>query len=168
MANRYGKRSTFIVCLSLTAFFTALFYLPGVSDIQTIFLLGILKSLAYAPTVPLLWAMIGDVADHIEYVNERRATGFCFSGVVFALKAGLGLGGAFAGLLLSAFGYVSGTSVVQSEMAVESIRLVSSVVPALLFAVGVAALFFYPITKEYNEKMQDELSVRRARRNEKQ
>lgn len=53
-------------------------------------------------------------------------------------------------------------------MAVESIRLVSSVVPALLFAVGVAALFFYPITKEYNEKMQDELSVRRARRNEKQ
>ena len=63
---------------------------------------------------------------------------------------------------------MSGTSVVQSEMAVESIRLVSSVVPALLFAVGVAALFFYPITKEYNEKMQDELSVRRARRNEKQ
>lgn len=168
LANRYGKRSTFIVCLSLTAFFTALFYLPGVSDIQTIFLLGILKSLAYAPTVPLLWAMIGDVADHIEYVNERRATGFCFSGVVFALKAGLGLGGAFAGLLLSAFGYVSGASAVQSDTAVEGIRLVSSVVPALLFAVGVAALFFYPITKEYNEKMQDELSVRRVRRNEKQ
>lgn len=131
MANRYGKRSTFIACLSLTAFFTALFYLPSVSDIQTIFLLGILKSLAYAPTVPLLWAMIGDVADHIEYVNERRATGFCFSGVVYALKTGLGLGGAFAGLLLSAFGYVSGASVVQSDMAVEGIRLVSSVVPAI-------------------------------------
>ena len=63
---------------------------------------------------------------------------------------------------------MSGTSAVQSEMAVEGIRLVSSVVPALLFAVSVAALFFYPITKEYNEKMQDELSVRRTRRNEKQ
>ena len=142
LANRYGKRSTFIACLSLTAFFTALFYLPSVSDIQTIFLLGILKSLAYAPTVPLLWAMIGDVADHIEYVNERRATGFCFSGVVYALKTGLGLGGAFAGLLLSAFGYVSGAS-----------------------AAGVTALFYYPITKEFNEKMQNELSIRRTHQN---
>lgn len=165
LANRYGKRSTFIACLSLTAFFTALFYLPSVSDIQTIFLLGILKSLAYAPTVPLLWAMIGDVADHIEYVNERRATGFCFSGVVYALKTGLGLGGAFAGLLLSAFGYVSGASVVQSDMAVEGIRLVSSVVPAILFAAGVTALFYYPITKEFNEKMQNELSIRRTHQN---
>ena len=33
------------------------------------FVLNFLKSLAYAPTVPLLWAMIADVADHSEYVN---------------------------------------------------------------------------------------------------
>ena len=126
--------------------------------------LCILKSLAYAPTVPLLWAMIGDVADHIEYVNYRRATGFCFSGVVFALKAGLGLGGAFAGLILSAFGYVSmtGTKVIQSASAIEGIRLVSSLVPALLFAIGVVALFFYPISKQFNENMQAELAKRRA------
>lgn len=28
LANRYGKKKTFIVCLSLTAVFTAMFYLP--------------------------------------------------------------------------------------------------------------------------------------------
>ena len=44
-----------------------------------------------APTIPLLWAMMGDVADHSEWVNHRRATGFVFAGVVFALKAGLGI-----------------------------------------------------------------------------
>ncbi len=164
LANRYGKRLTFIVCLSLTAIFTALFWMPGPQDVTSMFILCILKSLAYAPTVPLLWAMIGDVADHIEYVNYRRATGFCFSGVVFALKAGLGLGGAFAGLILSAFGYVSvtGTKVIQSASAIEGIRLVSSLVPALLFAVGVVALFFYPISKQFNENMQAELAKRRA------
>lgn len=42
------------------------------------FVLNFLKSLAYAPTVPLLWAMIADVADHSEYINYRRATGFIF------------------------------------------------------------------------------------------
>lgn len=161
LANKYGKKKTFIVCLSLTALFTAMFYLPQPSDVGFMFVLCILKSLAYAPTVPLLWAMIGDVADHVEYVNHRRATGFCFSGVVFALKAGLGIGGAFAGLILSAFGYVSGNAASQSETAMEGIRLVSSIVPAVLFGIGVVALFFYPITKEFNENMQAELSVRR-------
>ena len=126
-----------------------------------LFALNFMKSLAYAPTVPLLWAMIGDVADHIEYENYRRATGFCFSGIILALKVGLGLGGAVAGIIISAFGYQSGNVMVQNESATEGIRLVSSIVPAMLFSVGILALYFYPITKEYNERMQAELSARR-------
>lgn len=62
LANRYGKKSTFMVCLGLTALFTVAFMLPSKDDVGLIFTLGILKSLAYAPTVPLLWAMIADVA----------------------------------------------------------------------------------------------------------
>jgi len=161
LANKYGKRKVFMVCLSLTTFFTALFYIPSPTDVSLLFTLNFMKSLAYAPTIPLLWAMIGDVADHIEYENYRRATGFCFAGIVMALKVGLGLGGAVAGIIISAFGYQSGNVAIQNESAMEGIRLVASLVPALLFGVGVVALFFYPITKEYNEKMQAELSARR-------
>ena len=161
LANKYGKKKVFMISLSLTAFFTALFYIPSPTDISLIFVLNILKSLAYAPTVPLLWAMIGDVADHIEYENYRRATGFCFSGITLALKVGLGLGGAIAGVIISMFGYVSGGNAIQNESAMEGIRLVSSIVPAILFGVGVLALYFYPISKEYNENMQAELDARR-------
>ena len=162
LANRYGKKSTFIVCLALTALFTAAFILPFKDDIGLIFILGILKSLAYAPTVPLLWAMIADVADHMEYVSHRRATGLCFSGVVFALKAGLGVGGAIAGVILSAFGYVNDIQITQSAESLLGIRLASSVVPGICFGIGVVALFFYPISKALNEKMQAELVKRRA------
>ena len=161
LANKYGKKKVFIVCLSLTAFFTALFYIPSPTDVSLLFVLNILKSLAYAPTVPLLWAMIADVADHIEYQNYRRATGFCFSGITLALKLGLGLGGAIAGVIISMFGYVSGGETIQNETAMEGIRIVSSIVPAILFGVGVIALYFYPISKEYNESMQAELAGRR-------
>jgi Na+/melibiose symporter-like transporter len=162
LANRFGKRDTFIVCLSLTALFTALFYLPDADNIGMIFTLGILKSLAYAPTVPLLWAMIADVADHIEYVSHRRATGLCFSGVVFSLKAGLGVGGAIAGLILSFFGYVNDATVTQDATSILGIRLASSIVPAICFGIGVVALCFYPITKQFNQQMQAELAKRRA------
>ena len=163
LANKHGKKKTFIVCLSLTAFFTAMFYIPSPTDVSLMFVLNFLRSLAYAPTIPLLWAMIGDVADHIEYENHRRATGFCFSGIVLALKLGLGFGGAIAGIIISMFGYVSGNVSIQNESAMEGIRLVSSLVPALLFCVGVMALYFYPISKEYNENMQAELAARRRR-----
>lgn len=163
LANKYGKKRTFIVCLTLTAIFTALFYFPSKCDIEMMFVLNFLKSLAYAPTVPLLWAMIADVADHSEYVNYRRATGFIFAGVVFALKAGLGIGGAVLGFLLSGFGYVSGMEVAQSDTAVHGIILSSSLIPAAFFFIGVVALCFYPISKEYNEKMQAELTARRSK-----
>ncbi|MBQ5914394.1 MAG: MFS transporter [Alistipes sp.] len=162
LANKFGKKRVFIICLSLTAIFTAMFYFPGKADIETMFLLNFLKSLAYAPTVPMLWAMIADVADHMEYVSYRRATGFVFAGVVFALKAGLGVGGAILGFLLSGFGYESGAGVVQSESAIMGIQLSSSLIPAATFFVGVIALLFYPITKQFNEKMQAELELRRA------
>ena len=161
LANRYGKKRVFIFCLTLTAIFTALFYFPNETDIETMFVLNFLKSLAYAPTVPLLWAMIADVADHSEYVNYRRATGFVFAGVVFALKAGLGIGGAILGFLLSGFGYVSGAGTAQTESAIHGIILSSSLIPAATFFIGVIALYFYSITKAYNEEMQAELTERR-------
>ena len=163
LAAKYGKKRTFIVCLALTAVFTAMFYFPAKDNIGLMFALNFLKSLAYAPTVPLLWAMIADVADHSEYIHYRRATGFVFAGVVFALKAGLGVGGAILGFLLSGFGYVSGVGSAQTETAVHGIVLSSSLIPAACFFVGVIALLFYPISKEYNEKMQAELKVRRSR-----
>lgn len=162
LANKFGKKRVFIICLSLTAIFTAMFYFPGRADIETMFLLNFLKSLAYAPTVPMLWAMIADVADHMEYVSYRRATGFVFAGVVFALKAGLGVGGAILGFLLSGFGYESGAGVMQSQSAIMGIQLSSSLIPAATFFVGVIALLFYPITKQFNEKMQAQLELRRA------
>ena len=162
LANKFGKKRVFIICLSLTAIFTAMFYFPGRADVETMFLLNFLKSLAYAPTVPMLWAMIADVADHMEYVSYRRATGFVFAGVVFALKAGLGVGGAILGFLLSGFGYESGAGVMQSQSAIMGIQLSSSLIPAATFFVGVIALLFYPITKQFNEKMQAELELRRA------
>ena len=163
LANRFGKKKVFIICLALTAIFTALFYFPGKADVETMFVLNFLKSLAYAPTVPLLWAMIADVADHMEYVNYRRATGFVFAGVVFALKAGLGVGGALLGFLLSGFGYVSGSGIVQSDHAIDGIVLSSSLIPAVTFFIGVIALWFYPITKEFNISMQATLDERRKK-----
>lgn len=161
LANHFGKRTIFMVGLVLTMVFTALFYIISPHDVWLAYLFCFLKSLAYAPTIPLLWAMVADSADYIEYIHHRRATGFCFSGIVFALKCGMGIGAALAGLFLSGFGYEPGGAGVQPQHAIQGIRLMSSVVPALLFCGAIMALYHYPISQVFNQKMQAELKSRR-------
>ncbi|KAA6328838.1 Inner membrane symporter YicJ [termite gut metagenome] len=163
LSNIFGKRNVFLFCMTLTALFTSLFFFVSPHDIQLIFIINVCKSLAYAPTIPLLWAMMGDVADHSEWKNHRRATGFTFAGVVFALKAGLGLGGAICGSIVDSFGFVANQP--QTDSAIHGIRLTSGIIPAVTFLIGVVALYFYPISKNLNEKIQEELTVRRKKQN---
>ena len=162
LSDRFGKKATYLVCLALTAVFTAGFYFVPATSRYGLLVLGALKSLAYAPTIPLLWAMMGDVADHGEWVSGRRATGFVFAGIVFALKAGLGLGGAVCGWILGAAGF-DPEAASQTAEAQQAIRLSVSLIPAALFAVGCVALLFYPISKRTEREMQLELNARRSK-----
>ena len=148
--------------VALTALFTAGFYFVPATSRWGLLALCALKSLAYAPTIPLLWAMMGDVADHSEWKSGRRATGFVFAGIVFALKAGLGLGGAVCGWILGAAGF-DPSAASQTPGAQEAILLSVSLIPAALFAVGVFALAFYPISKRVEVQMQSELNRRRGK-----
>jgi glycoside/pentoside/hexuronide:cation symporter, GPH family len=159
LAMRFGKKNVFIVGLSLTTLFTGLFIIVPAENVSLAFTLNILKSLAYGPTIPLLWAMMGDVADYSEWKTQRRATGFIFAGIVFALKAGLGFGGAICGWILGAFGYAR--NVVPDHSVLLGIRLSSSIFPAITFSIGVIALLYYGITKKLNEQIQLELTERR-------
>jgi glycoside/pentoside/hexuronide:cation symporter, GPH family len=160
LSGIFGKRNVFVVGLTFTAVFTAMFYLVGCTSITSMFIINILKSLSYAPTIPLLWAMMGDVADFSEWKYNRRATGFTFAGIVFALKAGLGLGGAICGVIVDSFGFIPNAT--QSTTAILGIRLSSSLIPSITFVIGVVALCFYPITKKSNEDIQKDLSERRS------
>ena len=159
LAIRFGKKAVFTIGLFFTAVFTALFITVPADAIGFAFLLNILKSLSYGPTIPLLWAMMADVADYSEWKTKTRATGLVFAGIVFALKAGLGLGGAICGWILAAYDYVP--NAVQTVHALFGIRMAASIYPALTFFAGVIAILFYSISKKLNLQIQDELAERR-------
>jgi sugar (glycoside-pentoside-hexuronide) transporter len=159
LAMRFGKRDVFIAGLGLTTLITALFALLPASAIGMIFAVESVRQLCYGFTIPLLWAMMADVADYGEWKTGRRATGIAFSGIVFGLKAGLGFGGAIGGWLLAAHGYVP--NVAQSAEALNGIRLTASIYPAIPFGIGVVCLFFYAINKDLNVRISEELAQRR-------
>jgi len=159
LSVRFGKRNTFLVCLFLTAVFASAYLFVPRDAIATMFILQVFVSASYAPTIPMLWAMIADVADFGEWKTGRRATGMTFSATTFGLKMGLALGGALTGWLLSYYGYVANQQ--QTEFALKGIRWMMSIIPAIPFFIGVAILFLYKIDKHTEIKMTEELIERR-------
>ncbi len=159
LADRFGKKAVFITGASVTTVATALVFLAGPTQVSLMFWLSILWAVGWGPTVTLPWLMIADVADHSEWLTHRRATGFMFAGCVFALKAGLGLGGALSTWIINAYGYVA--NVAQTERALLGIRLGASLYPAVMLVLVIVCLIVYPIGKELNLKIQDELAERR-------
>lgn len=161
LADRFGSKTVYIVGLTITTFATAaVFFVPS-NSMTLMVILSVIWPLAYGPTVPLTWLMIADVADYSEWKTSRRATGFMYAGVLFALKAGLGLGGALSGWLLAAYGYVP--NVAQSEHALLGIRLTATVYSAIPFALGIICLCLYPIGKKLNQQIGAELAERRKK-----
>ncbi len=155
----FGKRNVFVGGLLGTTLFTALFVVLPPDAVNMMFIIEILRQFAYGFTIPLLWAMMADVADFSEWKNRRRATGIVFSAIVFALKAGLGFGGAITGYMLSLYGYVP--NVTQTAEALTGIKFTMSIFPAITFGICVVILFFYKITKQMEIQITDDLAGRR-------
>lgn len=159
LALRLGKRNLFVLSMILaTIFNTVLIFLPSTATLP-IFISEVLRQFAFGWSCPLLWAMMADVADYGEWKTGRRATATVTAAVVFALWAGLALGGALAGWLFSFYGYVPNAE--QTAHAILGIRLTASVYAGLAFLATTVCLFFYPITKELNWKIADDLTERR-------
>jgi Na+/melibiose symporter-like transporter len=159
LAARFGKRDVFRTSLFLTAVCMSLFVLLPASAVEAMFGLQMLLQFIYGTTIPLLWAMMADVADFSEWKLGRRATAMTFAATVFALKLGLSIGGAMSGWLLKYYGYVA--NVAQSERALDGIRYMMSVFPATAFFIAVGLLLFYQIDKRMEPEMQSALADRR-------
>lgn len=161
LADRYGKRNTFGLFLFISTLFLLAYVVVPAGDIYTIFGLQVGHGLAYGVTIPILWAMIADVADYSEWKNNRRATAIIFSAMIFGLKVGLSIGGAAVAGLLDAYGYDK-TLDVQADGTLTGILLLISVFASIPFLVGVGSLFFYEIDKEMETTIERDLLLRRG------
>ncbi len=159
LSIRFGKKSVAIAGFASTTLFMAAFIFLPPDAIGATFLLEALRALSYAPTIPLIWAMFADVVDYSEWKTGRRATGVIYATILFGLKAGLSMGGAIAGWLLSGYGYRA--NMAQTEHALAGIRMTISIYPAIFLGIVITCLLVYKINKRLNIQIQDELAERR-------
>lgn len=160
LADKYGKRDIFRLFLFISTLFIIAFYFFSPESVVLMFLSQILHGFFYGITIPILWAMIADVADYSEWKNNRRATAIIFSAMMVGLKAGLSIGGSLTTWFLSYFNYTP-NSITQEDSAINGIKLLISIFPAIPFLLGVGLLFFYKINKKMELEIESELKQRR-------
>lgn len=166
LADKYGKRDVYKYGLLVATFFVFVFYFFDAENIALMFVAQMFHGFTYGITIPILWAMIADVADYSEWKSGRRATAIIFSAMMVGLKAGLSIGGALVTWILGMYGYVpkesvAGGTVVQPESVAEGARMLVSIFPSIPFLIGVGLLFFYAIDKKMEARIENDLKERR-------
>jgi Na+/melibiose symporter-like transporter len=161
LADKYGKRNIFGLFLFVSTLFIILFNFFKPTAVELIFGSQILHGFFYGITIPLLWAMIADVADYSEWKNNRRATAIIFSAMMVGLKLGLTIGSSLVTKILDTYGYIPNSEIGQTTEAILGTKLLVSIYPAIPFLVGVGLLFFYEINKKMEDQIELELKQRR-------
>jgi Na+/melibiose symporter-like transporter len=162
LADKYGKRDVFGIGLFISTLFILLFYFFPPKAVGLMYASQILHGFTYGVTIPLLWAMIADVADYSEWKNNRRATAIVFSAMMVGLKGGLTIGSSLLTWLLGLYDYVPNSETAQSATAINATKLLVSVFPSIPFLAGACLLFFYKINKKMEVQIESDLKQRRA------
>ena len=111
----------------------------------------------------ICWAMITDVIDDTEVQTGSRSDGEIYSIYSFARKMGQAASSGVAGALLTMIGYVSGSTVGQTEAVREGIYTLTCLVPGIGFlALALITFFFYPLSKKRVDENVKILAAKRA------
>jgi GPH family glycoside/pentoside/hexuronide:cation symporter len=169
LADKFGKRDIFRIFLFISTLFILAFYLFKPENISFMFISQILHGFFYGITIPLLWAMIADVADYSEWKNNRRATAIIFSAMMVGLKCGLSIGGSIVAWVMGLYGYITkdqaveGQVIVQPDTAADGAKMLVSVIPSIPFFIACIILFAYVINKKMETQIESELAQRHNR-----
>ena len=156
LADKFGKRDVFTSALFVSTLFILLFYFYDPESIGIMFSSQIAHGFFYGITIPILWAMIADVADYSEWKNNRRATAIIFSAMLFGLKSGLAIGGSMVAAILASYNY-DANLVSQTPDTIQGIKFAVSIFAAMPFLMACLSLSFYEIDKAMEVEIESDL-----------
>ena len=162
LAKTFGKKAVAAGGFALATIGSLSFYLLSPANCWGMFAITAFVAIAYAPTIPLTWAIFADVADYSELKTGRRFTGMVFATIGFALKSGLALGSAsFLWIMVGFFHY--DTKLPDTPDAVQGFRVCSGIVVGIFFGICTVLLASYQLNKRMTIQMADELAERRRK-----
>ncbi len=156
-----GKKWSFITSLALVGLTAIPFYFIKPDQMPLVYVFQMLGMIFAGINATLFWAMVADTADFQEWKYNVRTTGVAFSATTCAQKAGMGIGAAIAGYLISYFGY-DPKAAAQSPEAIHGILLLISLIPAIGLVLLACFFTIYGLSEPICKTMREELAQRRG------
>lgn len=167
LAQRFGKAEISVVSNLFAAGVMVLIWVIKPDSVWVYIGLQTLAWLGLGMFSMVSWALITDVIDYSELKNGVREDGSVYALYSFARKLGQALAAGLSGWLLEGIGYDSGAASAglgQSESVLNGIFSISTLVPALGFALlGLVLWFWYPLHKRQVDENVAALKHRHGR-----
>ena len=106
-----------------------------------------------------MWALVPEVVTYGEYTTGRRIAAIVNAITCLFLKAGMALGGVVPGFVLAWVGFKA-TASVQSPLAEQGILWLVTVIPAILFLLGLFVIRQYELTDEKMDEINKSLDTK--------
>jgi GPH family glycoside/pentoside/hexuronide:cation symporter len=161
MARRMEKKNAYIVCAATwVLFMLAILFVPQGGRLPVyVIALGVGLGVSSAHVLPN--AMGPDVIEVDELMSGQRQEGIYAGISVFVRKLSTMLVIFLTGLVLQWSGYNEGAAQ-QPPQTLTAIRLIISVVPAVILLASIAVAWRYPMTRRRHAEIREELRRRRA------
>ena len=151
VARSYSKRVVWIVGGGGAAIGNFLILGLEITDVATLSALSIFSGVCGGAIAVMFWSMLPDTVEFGELRSGVRDDGILFGLCQFISKAGSGLGIGMIGLLLSFMGY--NANQVQSEEALQGIRMAAFLIPAVCSLGSIVIITLYPLNEPTHRRI---------------
>ncbi len=156
----FDKRSLMIFMCALNAAVLAGCYFVPPDNYWIITAFHVVSIFTFGVMITLLFAMYTDCAEYGEWKSGVNSAGLTVSASMFSLKSGSAIGIALPAFILAAFGFVANEA--QTPEAIQGIRVMFNVVPAVFFALAGLLVVFYRLDGKTVRRIEAELMTRRS------
>jgi GPH family glycoside/pentoside/hexuronide:cation symporter len=167
LMHRFGKKNSFIAAMSV--YTVVLFFMgqapPG--GFTYALIAALFAGFGYGATNVIPWAMVADVVEEDELKSGKRREGIYSGYLVFFRKLATAIAIFAVTRVLSMTGFVESTTgsllnVEQPDDALQALRLLVGIVPAVMLVVAIIAATQYPLDRETHMNIRRKLEIRRA------
>lgn len=160
LSRKFEKRTLMIVMNLAHALLLIVGYFISPDMYFTTVALQTLGMFTFGVVITLLFTMYTDCTEYGEWKYGKNTAGLTVSASMFSLKTGTAVGGALPGFVLAGFGFVANE--IQTDTAIQGVRLMFTILPAVFFVLGALAMRWYRIDKELLTTIETELMERRT------
>ncbi len=154
-SKKIGKKNAYLLGMSVMLVVVLAFSFGGqLLGVNGALVLMVIAGFGISAHYVLPWSMAPDAIDYDFKRSGVRREGVYYSLWTFFTAVGGALAGFLVGQGLGLFGYVA--DVAQTPTALLGIRILTGPIPAVLFLLGNLAVFAYPLTQQFVQKIAAE------------